>query len=137
MYGALPPEARSQQAVLFNTPRSGYNVLAASEAVGLGLNLAIRRVVFTSLQKFDGTSQRALTAAEVKQIAGRAGRFSSCYAAAGGIVSALDAGDLPHLRATLAQPSEPLRAACLLPQYEQLEVLAAQHPQARQGGPRL
>jgi hypothetical protein len=46
-------------------------------------------------------------------------------------VSALDTADLPHLRAALAQPSEPLRAACLLPQYDQLEVLAAQHPQAR------
>ena len=42
VYGALPPEARSQQAALFNTPRSGFNVLAASDAVGMGLNLNIR-----------------------------------------------------------------------------------------------
>lgn len=35
VYGALPPEARSQQAVLFNQPRTGYNVLAASDAVGM------------------------------------------------------------------------------------------------------
>jgi hypothetical protein len=33
VYGALPPEARSQQAVLFNQPRTGYNVLSASDAV--------------------------------------------------------------------------------------------------------
>ncbi len=76
---ALPPEARSQQAVLFNKPRSGYSVLAASDAVGMGLNLNIRRVVFTSLAKFDGIRQRPLTAGETKQIAGRAGR---CGAAA-------------------------------------------------------
>lgn len=42
VYGALPPEARSQQAALFKTPRSGFNVLAASDAVGMGLNLNIR-----------------------------------------------------------------------------------------------
>ena len=42
MYGALPPELRAQQAVLFNTARTGYNVLAASDAVGMGLNLNIR-----------------------------------------------------------------------------------------------
>lgn len=43
VYGALPPEARSQQAALFNAPRSGFSVLAASDAVGMGLNLNIRR----------------------------------------------------------------------------------------------
>ena len=42
VYGALPPESRAQQAVLFNTDRTGYNVLAASDAVGMGLNLNIR-----------------------------------------------------------------------------------------------
>jgi hypothetical protein len=42
--------------------------------VGMGLNLAIRRVVFTSLSKFDGISERLLTVSEIKQIAGRAGR---------------------------------------------------------------
>lgn len=40
-----------------------------------GLNLNIRRVVFTSLSKFDGLEERPLTAAETKQIAGRAGRW--------------------------------------------------------------
>lgn len=34
VYGALPPDARQQQASLFNTPRTGYNVLAASDAIG-------------------------------------------------------------------------------------------------------
>jgi len=38
-----------------------------------------RRIVFTSLEKFDGSSFRPLTAAEVKQIAGRAGRFGSSH----------------------------------------------------------
>ena len=41
----------------------------------MGLNLAIRRVVFTSLSKFDGIQERPLTIGEIKQIAGRAGRW--------------------------------------------------------------
>lgn len=45
IYGALPPETRRRQANLFNDPNSGYDVLVASDAVGLGLNLNIRRVV--------------------------------------------------------------------------------------------
>ena len=45
-------------------------MLSASDAVGMGLNLAIRRVVFTSLRKFDGTQERQLTTAEIKQVQG-------------------------------------------------------------------
>jgi ATP-dependent RNA helicase SUPV3L1/SUV3 len=39
VYGALPPEARNQQANLFNNPDSGYDVIVASDAIGMGLNL--------------------------------------------------------------------------------------------------
>jgi ATP-dependent RNA helicase SUPV3L1/SUV3 len=39
IYGSLPPETRSLQARLFNDPDSGYDVLVASDAVGMGLNL--------------------------------------------------------------------------------------------------
>jgi ATP-dependent RNA helicase SUPV3L1/SUV3 len=39
VYGALPPEVRVMQARLFNDPESRYNVLIASDAVGMGLNL--------------------------------------------------------------------------------------------------
>ena len=42
-----------------------------------------RRIVFTSMEKFDGSSFRPLMAAEVKQIAGRAGRFGSSYGRGG------------------------------------------------------
>ena len=51
IYGALPPEARRVQAGLFNDPDSGWDVLVASDAVGMGLNLNIRRVLFHSLMK--------------------------------------------------------------------------------------
>ena len=38
-YGGLPPETRSEQAKLFNDPDSGYDVMVASDAIGMGLNL--------------------------------------------------------------------------------------------------
>lgn len=39
IYGSLPPETRAQQARLFNDPNSGYDILVASDAIGMGLNL--------------------------------------------------------------------------------------------------
>ena len=39
IYGNLPPETRAEQAKLFNDPSSGYNVLVATDAIGMGLNL--------------------------------------------------------------------------------------------------
>ena len=42
--------------------------------LGMGLNLSIKRIVLSTLRKFDGVDLRELTAAELKQIAGRAGR---------------------------------------------------------------
>ena len=126
VYGALPPDARQLQARLFNTPRSGFGVLAATDAVGMGLNLNIRRVVFTASSKFDGTCERPLTAAEVKQVAGRAGRFGSRFP--DGVVSATSAADLAAVAAALAQPSEELAAAHLAPSLAQLEQLHGLHP---------
>lgn len=38
-------------------------MLVASDAVGMGLNLCIRRIVFSSMEKFDGKKTRLLTTA--------------------------------------------------------------------------
>jgi hypothetical protein len=65
--GGLPPNARKQQALLFNNPHDSgevdarpYNVLVASDAIGMGLNLSIRRIIFSTLTKFDGKEFRSL-----------------------------------------------------------------------------
>jgi ATP-dependent RNA helicase SUPV3L1/SUV3 len=71
------------------------------------------RIVFATLQKFDGEQLRPLTASEVKQIAGRAGRFSSGRSA--GYVSVLQETDLPVLRAALATATPDITLACLMP----------------------
>lgn len=82
VYGALPPESRAQQAALFNDPDNDYDYLAASDAIGMGLNLEIKRVVFEAVAKHDGTKVRTLTVPELKQIGGRAGRFRTVAQAA-------------------------------------------------------
>ncbi|KAI4844047.1 P-loop containing nucleoside triphosphate hydrolase protein, partial [Aureobasidium sp. EXF-8846] len=81
VYGSLPPETRAQQARLFNDPDNDYDFLVASDAIGMGLNLSIKRVIFESSAKFDGFRQRTLVTPDIKQIAGRAGRYKSAYQA--------------------------------------------------------
>ena len=73
IYGALPPEVRRREAERFAVGAS--DVLVATDAIGMGLNLPIRRVLFSTLTKFDGVGDRELSVSEVHQIAGRAGRY--------------------------------------------------------------
>ena len=126
LYGGLPPTARAAQALAFNTPRSGYSVLASSDAIGMGLNLNIKRVVFSSMQKFDGETRRPLTPAEVRQIAGRAGRYGGRYAH--GEVTCMRSEDLPALRSALDKGIEPIHAAGLFPPTEVILAAVAERP---------
>ena len=73
IYGALPPEVRRREAERFASGES--HILVATDAIGMGLNLPIRRVLFSTMTKFDGVGDRPLSESEVHQIAGRAGRF--------------------------------------------------------------
>ncbi|MFD2445575.1 DEAD/DEAH box helicase [Bacillus sp. CGMCC 1.16607] len=72
IYGSMPPETRQKQVQLFI--KGETKVIVSTDAIGMGLNLPIRRIVFLENDKFDGTKRRTLTSQEVKQIAGRAGR---------------------------------------------------------------
>jgi superfamily II RNA helicase len=49
-------------------------VICGTDTLGVGINMPIRTVLFTSLSKYDGSRVRLLTAREFHQIAGRAGR---------------------------------------------------------------
>ncbi|MDP1847122.1 MAG: DUF3516 domain-containing protein [Solirubrobacteraceae bacterium] len=49
-------------------------VICGTDTLGVGINVPIRTVVFTSLAKYDGNRHRILKAREFHQIAGRAGR---------------------------------------------------------------
>ncbi|KAE8728160.1 ATP-dependent RNA helicase SUV3 [Hibiscus syriacus] len=103
VYGSLPPETRTRQATRFNDASSEFDVLVASDAIGMGLNLNISRIIFSTLKKFDGTEMRDLTIPEIKQIAGRAGRYGSKFP--WGEVTCLDAEDLPLLHSSLKSTS--------------------------------
>ncbi len=70
--GALSPSTRNAQVALYRSGEVDY--LVATDAIGMGLNLDVNHVAFAGLSKFDGQRQRRLTAAEMAQIAGRAGR---------------------------------------------------------------
>ncbi len=70
--GALSPRTRNAQVALYQSGDVDYMV--ATDAIGMGLNMDVDHVAFASMSKFDGRAPRALSASEVAQIAGRAGR---------------------------------------------------------------
>src|ERR1700751_481327 len=70
--GALSPRARNAQVGMFQAGEVDY--LVATDAIGMGLNMDLNHVAFARLAKFDGRGLRRLAAAEIGQIAGRAGR---------------------------------------------------------------
>ena len=72
VFGALSPRARNAQVGLYQSGEVDH--LVATDAIGMGLNLDLEQVAFTSLTKHDGVGPRRLHPAEVGQIAGRAGR---------------------------------------------------------------
>lgn len=72
IYGALPYQSRKKQFELFLNGET--DIVVSTDALGMGVNLPIRRVVFLETKKYDGKKYRNLNHSEVKQISGRAGR---------------------------------------------------------------
>ena len=73
--GALSPRTRNAQVELYQNGDVDY--LVATDAIGMGLNLDVNHVAFSSISKFDGRTMRFLAPNELAQIAGRAGRGMS------------------------------------------------------------
>lgn len=71
--GALSPRARNAQVAMYQAGEVDY--LVATDAIGMGLNLDVDHVAFAETRKYDGSETRELDAAELAQIAGRAGRY--------------------------------------------------------------
>jgi ATP-dependent RNA helicase SUPV3L1/SUV3 len=97
IYGALSPEVRRTESERFCTGKA--DILVATDAIGMGLNLPIRRVIFSNIHKFDGVASRHLNSTEVRQIAGRAGRFGIYDT---GYVSVLENDELIHIQHMLS-----------------------------------
>ena len=80
--------------------------VVATDAIGMGLNLPIRRIIFMDTEKFDGVERRPLKPEEIQQIAGRAGRYGMYDR---GYVGASE--NLPFIRAGLEAVIPPLQTA--------------------------
>lgn len=90
VYGALPYEVRKEEVRKFMDGET--DVVVATDAIGMGLNLPVRRVVFAELEKYDGHEVRELLICEIKQIAGRAGRYGKYDVGYVSVLSGLDRG---------------------------------------------
>ncbi len=100
IYGGLSPEVRRNEARRFREGES--DIVCATDAIGLGLNLPLDRVIFYETDKFDGEINRRLEPAEILQIAGRAGRGPG----ATGWVAAFSTRDARRIEAALAEPQQ-------------------------------
>jgi len=106
IYGALSPESRRAQARRFESGEA--SIVVATDAIGMGLNLPISRVVFTSATKYDGYEEDYIPRALFHQIAGRAGRFGLHET---GRVCGLDETTHWHLAKELRKAPAPLRTS--------------------------
>lgn len=141
VYGSLPAEIRTQQASLFNDPNNEYDYLVASDAIGMGLNLSCKRVIFETLVKRVPGGLVRLSVPEIKQIAGRAGRYRSAAQQGNGnsaeddgtnvgYVSSLEEVDLPYIHQAMAIEPPPITAAGLFPPEPIFQNFAAYFPQS-------
>ncbi|KAF1985054.1 P-loop containing nucleoside triphosphate hydrolase protein [Aulographum hederae CBS 113979] len=156
IYGSLPPETRQQQARLFNDPNNEYDILIASDAIGMGLNLSIKRIILESTIKFDGFNRVPLKVSNIKQIAGRAGRYRTADQAStsnadplkekygpsanagaiqsagkqqsGGLVTTLDEIDFRVVATAMTMEPEPIKQAGLAPPDSIISRFAAYFP---------
>lgn len=129
IYGSLPPETRVQQASLFNS--GDYDIMVASDAIGMGLNLSIDRVVFTTNMKYNGEELVEMTSSQIKQIGGRAGRFKSTSTSEDvpqGFITGFDSGVLKSVRKAIESPVEYLKTAVTWPTDEICAQLMTQFP---------
>ena len=155
IYGSLPPETRASQARLFNDPSNDYDYLVASDAIGMGLNLDIKRIVFESTYKFNGFKVEAIPIPHLKQIAGRAGRYriapqsttlstadanlsqslpsaaesrASVTNGTVGLVTSLEKFDFARVREAMQTEAEPIMTAGLFPPTQVILRFAAYFP---------
>jgi len=103
VYGALSPEVRREQARRFREGEA--DIMVATDAVGMGLNLPAHTLCFYTDEKFDGIQNRQLKVQEVKQIGGRAGRFGHHDS---GEITALDPQTLKSIRHLFNSPDAPV-----------------------------
>uniref|UniRef100_A0A669Q3Q9 ATP-dependent RNA helicase SUPV3L1, mitochondrial n=1 Tax=Phasianus colchicus TaxID=9054 RepID=A0A669Q3Q9_PHACC len=133
IYGSLPPGTKLEQAKKFNDPNDPCKILVATDAIGMGLNLCIKRIIFNSIVKPTVNEKGekeidSITTSQALQIAGRAGRFGSSFKQ--GEVTTMHRDDLLQLKEILSESVPPVKAAGLHPTPEQIEMFAYHLPDA-------
>jgi ATP-dependent RNA helicase SUPV3L1/SUV3 len=122
IYGNLTPEVRREEARRF---RSGEaQVVVSTDAIAMGLNLPIRTVLFSTLEKWNGRDYVQLEPWEILQIGGRAGRFGQHER---GFVGALDRRDAQRVAQVFDPeftPPERAIATTVRPGSEHIAVIA-------------
>ncbi|WP_457595365.1 helicase-related protein [Hydrogenimonas sp.] len=120
VYGNLSPEVRREEARRFREGES--QILVATDAIAMGLNLPIKTILFARDSKFDGQSRRLLTPSEIRQIAGRAGRYGIHEE---GYVGALTGPVLNTVAERIDEPAEPIHGPYrVMANFEHIELIA-------------
>lgn len=127
IYGALPPEVRVEESRRFNEGES--EILVSTDAIGFGLNLNIKRVIFSTVLKFDGENMDFLSQTVFNQISGRAGRFGKfdkgeVYFLAGDSRHQEDFKAYNSLASNFSNPLPALKKIYYFPEYVALKELS-------------
>jgi len=122
MYGALSPSAR--RAMLNQYRNNGYDVLVATDAIGMGISAPAQRVIFAETSKYDGKGTRELIEEEYRQIAGRAGRYGYAEFGEAGVLVGNDSGNLVEIISK--EPTELLPPNKLYVTPDKNQLLAAE-----------
>ena len=120
-------------AARFNDPEDPCKVMVATDAVGMGLNLNVRRIIFYSIYKVQLTPEGdrevdLISVSQALQIAGRAGRYGTAWET--GFVTTFKQEELKKLTELLGQTPEDILQAGLHPTFDQLELYAYHLPKA-------
>jgi ATP-dependent RNA helicase SUPV3L1/SUV3 len=121
VYGNLSPEVRRAQAERFRDGRA--DIVVGTDALAMGLNMPIQRIVMTTAVKYNGYEEEEISAALARQIAGRAGRYGVHEE---GFVAGYDDDTHEVMRALLREKLAPINSSgfAVAPSIEHLHRIA-------------
>ncbi|CAN7147553.1 helicase-related protein [Massilia sp. LjRoot122] len=122
VYGNLSPEVRRAQAERFREGQA--DIVVGTDALAMGLNMPIARIVMTTTVKYNGYEEEEISAALAKQIAGRAGRYGVHEE---GFVAGYDDETHTVMRALMKEkiPPVPATGFAVAPSLEQLHRISS------------
>ena len=122
VYGNLSPEVRRAQAERFRD--GSADIVVGTDALAMGLNMPIARIVMTTAIKYNGYEEEEISAALARQIAGRAGRYGVHEE---GFVAGYDDDTHQVMRALLKEKlgAIPASGFAVAPSIEQLHRISA------------